>query len=228
MNMKKWPYLSLWLNAMCAGIILSCAGAASVYASAGFENASLSSLIQALVFPVGLLIICICKFKLYTGCCGACLCDNNGVGDYFGKLGTAWIANFFGAFTATCVLFMIGANRFEDKIILIAQSKMSMDFIELVILGIACNFLICLGIMMAEKLTCDFSAALILFLVVFLFVICKFEHSVANMFYLLYGWLASPDIKFFEIFRNLIPVSIGNLFGGVFAALIVGYNTKES
>ena len=64
------------------------------------------------------------------------------------------------------------------------------------------------------------------FLPVMLFVLCGFEHSVANMFYIPAGMFqgaftgaAAPSILEF-LLRNLLPVTIGNIIGG--AIIVAG------
>ena len=63
------------------------------------------------------------------------------------------------------------------------------------------------------------------FLPVMLFVLCGFEHSVANMFYVPAGMMmssfvgvAGPSITGFLV-GNLLPVTLGNIIGG---AIMVG------
>ena len=70
------------------------------------------------------------------------------------------------------------------------------------------------------------------FLPVAFFVICGFEHSVANMFYVPAGIFASSIPRYAELvvqngvnitnltwskflFNNLLPVTVGNILGGV-------------
>jgi formate/nitrite transporter FocA (FNT family) len=63
------------------------------------------------------------------------------------------------------------------------------------------------------------------FLPVMLFVLCGFEHSVANMFYVPAGMvvggmngIVAPTMQEF-LLNNLLPVTIGNVIGG---AVLVG------
>ena len=50
------------------------------------------------------------------------------------------------------------------------------------------------------------------------FVACGFEHCVANMFLIPVGLLAKgvPFYKTFIMFENLLPVTLGNIVGGIF------------
>ena len=61
-----------------------------------------------------------------------------------------------------------------------------------------------------------------------MFVLCGFEHCVANMYYLPAGALAAirygipaPELTLFNaVFRNMIPVTFGNMLGGMSIGLI--------
>ena len=54
------------------------------------------------------------------------------------------------------------------------------------------------------------------------FVASGYEHSVANMFFLPAGLMANGQFttNFFSIFNNLIPVTIGNIIGGLLIVLL--------
>lgn len=57
---------------------------------------------------------------------------------------------------------------------------------------------------------------------VMLFVLCGFEHSIANMYFIPMGQLLSgADMGL--LFNNLIPVTLGNTVGGVLFALGMYY-----
>jgi formate/nitrite transporter FocA (FNT family) len=80
------------------------------------------------------------------------------------------------------------------------------------------------------------------------FIVCGFEHSIANMYYLFIGLVSKSNPTFVEtshisqvtvdsvnltnIIKNLIPVTIGNIIGGtVFVGLtfwvMLKYNRNE-
>ena len=103
-----------------------------------------------------------------------------------------------------------------------AVTKANISFSDGLIRGILCNVLVCMAVW------CSFAAdelagkVLALWLPVMLFIICGFEHSVANMYFIpagmltssLYG-IAADSLTLFNFFiTNLIPVTIGNIIGG--------------
>ncbi|GAG30932.1 unnamed protein product, partial [marine sediment metagenome] len=54
------------------------------------------------------------------------------------------------------------------------------------------------------------------------FVASGYEHSVANMYFLPIGLMAQGEFvsRFSSIFNNLIPVTIGNIIGGLLIVLL--------
>jgi formate/nitrite transporter FocA (FNT family) len=54
------------------------------------------------------------------------------------------------------------------------------------------------------------------------FVASGYEHSVANMYFLPAGLMAKGEFvsRFFTMFNNLIPVTIGNIIGGLLIVLL--------
>lgn len=114
-----------------------------------------------------------------------------------------------------------------------AQHKLHHTFIEAIALGTMCNIMVCLAVWMSFGGRTMTDKALIMVLPVGMFVASGFEHSIANMFMIPTGIavhaLAGPEFwtaigadpaKYADltvshfIFKNLIPVTIGNIIGG--------------
>ena len=107
-----------------------------------------------------------------------------------------------------------------DTMMSAASAKMALDPTEAVIKAILCNILVCLAVWVAMGSTSLGGKAVACFAPVMLFVLCGFEHSIANMYFIPTGLFlgAEGDIGAF-LLNNLLPVTIGNILGG---ALIVG------
>ena len=108
---------------------------------------------------------------------------------------------------------------------------MSHGFTGNVSLGILCNILVCLSTLMAAagKSACDKIAGL--FFPIMLFILCGFEHCVANMYYVPAAILALQNPVYRDLalehgmhienlsvasffLNNLLPVTLGNMIGG--------------
>ena len=60
-----------------------------------------------------------------------------------------------------------------------------------------------------------------------IFVICGFEHCVANMFYLPIAMMISGNFDMLALVHNLIPVTLGNIVGGMILITMYYYAYKD-
>lgn len=211
---KKKTTLSVLMKSICAGGVLGLACYSSTYAASAIPNAALALTLKSLIFPFGLIAIVFCGFMLYTGAVGTLPNERDmHLSRYFGTLCIIWLGNLIGAFACAFVMWAIVEPL--PVFATIAETKCMTLPSVLIVSGAACNFLICLGIIEAKKITSYPGKAIILFISVFFFVICGFDHSIANMFYLIFGMFGGAKITFLQaFFYNLLPVTIGNFLGG--------------
>jgi len=153
-------------------------------------------------------------------------------GNLIGSLGTAVIVVLSERF-----VFMAGGS-IGSTALNIANSKIHLSFIQAIMLGTLCNGLVCLAVWMtfSARTTIDRIASIILPITAF--VAAGFEHSIANMYFIpvaLFVKARAPE-SFWQsigktatdysdltwssfVFKNLIPVTLGNILGG---AVLVG------
>lgn len=209
----KQRLISVFVASLLAGLFIGLGYLGYLYIA--FE-ASGNRYFASLVFGTGLVLITIGGGELFTGDCLLSF------GLFFRRfpfwkmalyLLLVWIGNFIGAIFLIVLLKLSGASTLRDAVVAIAQAKIGLTFFEAFFRGLLCNILVAMGVYMtyaAESVPGKILAAV---LPVSLFVICGFEHSVANMFILPYGFIES-DMTFLSIFKNLVPVSLGNFVGG--------------
>lgn len=154
------------------------------------------------------------------------------LGNFIGSILIAYLMNESG-------LFNSGANDLGAMTIKIATYKVGLSFNQAFILGILCNWLVCLAVWMAYG-TKDMSGKIwAIFFPIWLFITSGFEHSVANMYYIPAGIFAKANPEWVNaaiklgvstekithlnwnsfLINNLFPVTLGNIVGG---ALFVG------
>lgn len=202
------------IRGILAGICISLGGA--VYLSTD------STLAGAVLFTLGLFTICIRDYALYTGKVSYAL-DNHL--SYLPELLVIWLGNLLGTFVAAlCYLQTRMAPGIEEKARALCETKLSDSYLSLFILGIFCNVLIYTAVDGFKKNPHETGKYLGLFLGVIVFILCGFEHCVADMFYFsVGGWSARG-------FVLVLIVTLGNSVGGLlFPALdkIVIYLKKE-
>lgn len=154
-----------------------------------------------------------------------------------GSLCIAWLLSQSG-------LWHSGANLAGGMTIKLAVGKVTLTFGQAVVLGILCNWLVCLAVWLSFSTTSTAGKILAIYLPIFMFIVSGFEHSVANMYYIPAGILAASDSSYVAqatalgvtldalaqlgwgsfFINNLLPVSLGNIIGGaVFIGMALMY-----
>ncbi len=220
-NLKWWRMILL---GMFAGAFIALAGV-----GATFANVYVGKIAGALVFPAGLAMVVVAGSELFTGnnlMMAGLLAGKIGLGKLLKNWGLVFIGNLIGALIITCLVTVSGAfDAVAEPVIATANAKVGMGFFEAMMRGVLCNFLVCIAVWMAFAAKTVGGKIVAVFLPVMLFVLCGFEHSVANMFYVPAGMMMSsftglvgPSITGFLV-GNLLPVTLGNIIGG---AIMVG------
>jgi nitrite transporter NirC len=136
-----------------------------------------------------------------------------------------WIGNLAGALVLSAIFIAGGGGQvFANAATMFnayAAHKVESDTVALLARAILCNWLVCLAIWTAARVTGDAAKSIVMAWVLLAFVAAGFEHSVANMTALTLG-LFSPGetISLVGVIHNLVMVTIGNVVGG--AVFVVG------
>jgi len=95
-------------------------------------------------------------------------------------------------------------------------SKTEPFFGELFVRGILCNILVCVAVWCMYRLQSESSKLVMIFWCIYLFVVCGFEHSIANMTLFSMETMAGVNAATFgRILTNLGATTAGNIFGGM-------------
>ncbi|MDR2340394.1 MAG: formate/nitrite transporter family protein [Deltaproteobacteria bacterium] len=202
-------------------------------------------LLFGLAFPVGLLLVLMAGASLFTGdvmyMTGSFAAGGSSAGRSLRVLSVSYLGNFLGsvliAFLAVeSGVFMDqgpdGSLPLAETAIALANSKCSLGFQAAFLRGIVCNWLVCLAIFMSLRAADGVSKAILMWPPITAFVAMGMEHSVANMCFVPLGLFLggteaaaqaglalTADWGSF-LFRNLLPVTLGNILGGaLFVAL---------
>lgn len=226
-RLSAWKMLILGFF---AGCFIGFAGIASTTASATIENPSVSRLISAIVFPAGMAMVLVAGSELFTGnnlIIISVLQKQASVAGMLKNWLFVYLGNFIGTgFVATLVVFGhtpdLFGGRLAEKMIIAAQARVTQTFSEALIRGILCNILVCIAVWAAFAAKKVSGKLLMSFWPVMIFVLCGFEHSIADMYFGVAGLLTSMEYGisatglslFTFLFRNLLPVTIGNIIGG--------------
>ena len=215
----------------------------------------LGRMVAGLIFPCGLMMVILAGAELFTGN----VLMIAGVMDKRVKLSrmlTNWlfvyIGNLIGAvFIAWLMyetgLFSSGGDLLGAVTVKIGAGKVGLTFGKAFILGILCNWLVCIAVWLAFGAESTTGKILGIFFPIWLFVTSGFEHSIANMYYIPAAIFAKADfgqaamdigvaadalnnLNAYGFFvTNLIPVTLGNIVGGglfVACAYYLAYREK--
>lgn len=229
---QKW--YKLLILAVLAGAFIAFGGAAATAASA--NTGAYGTLIKGLVFPVGLLLVIVCGSELFTGNClliSPLIGKDIKVGGFFKNLGIVYAGNFLGGLLiAVLVVYSHAQNQtVAEACVAAAAAKSNMGFGEALLRGILCNMLVCLAVWAAMASTSTAGKIMAIYLPVLAFVVCGFEHSVANMYYLSAGLMARVEYGISAagltvgnaLLYCLLPSTLGNIIGGFLIG--IGYHT---
>ena len=131
-----------------------------------------------------------------------------------------WIYSYMGNFIGVIILSYLfvksGANLEPMKAYLepIVNAKIGLPVYQLILRGVLCNFMVCLGYLSCIKMETESGKLVMLFFCVFAFIIAGFEHSIANMGIFSIAHFAIGEFPILLILRNLLWVSLGNIIGG--------------
>ncbi len=207
-----------------AGVYIGLGGQAAITISQSYGaiDLGMSKFLFAAAFPVGLMLVVICGAELFTGnnlMIMGCLNGNYSSKDLLRNWVTVYIANFVGSVILAVLVANSGlmTGPALEKAVAIANAKVAIPFMEAVIRGILCNVVVVLAVWMATAGKDIISKIFACWFPIMLFVLCGFEHSVANMYFAPLGMFLGAPINWGQIWiNNLIPVTIGNIIGGAF------------
>lgn len=216
-----------------AGIYIAFgANVATVVVSGGTLDAGLAKFLAGSVFSVGLMLVLIPGSELFTG--NILMAIGFIYRKYaFIKILRNWFVVYFGNLLGAIIIAwltfksgLLGSvanpNSVGDIAIAIAQTKLDLGFMEALYRGILCNMLVCLAVIMCIASRTVTGKIFGIYFPIMAFVASGFEHSVANMYFLPAGLMIEGEFlpKFFTMFNNLIPVTIGNIIGGLLIVLL--------
>lgn len=231
-------------KAILAGGMIALGAAGSSVAAHTITDVGLARLAAAVVFPMGLMMVIVLGAELFTGDCLAVMgvFDKKiTVRAILRILLLVYLGNFAGAtliavFNSLSGQFHYSAEMLGAYTIKVAMGKVNISFTQGIISGILCNILVCAAVLMAVCAKDITGKLLTSFFMIMLFVTAGYEHCVANMYYITAGILArlnpvyaqaainaygytAEQLEALNLYHyflsNLLPVTIGNILGGM-------------
>ena len=257
-----YPFYKTFVLAILAGAFIAFAAEGSSFAIHTISSAGIAKTIAGALFSTGLIMTVLSGAELFTGntlIAVSCMAGQNKWPRFIKNLCMVFLGNFIGAIII--VLLVRGSGQLNATggqagafAIKTAAGKTGLSFINGICSGALCCWLVCMGVWMAASSVDVTGKIFSCFFPIWLFITSGFEHSIANMYYIPAGLLAKENplyvAKALELgvtesqlaglnwgkflYGNLLPVTIGNLIGGIifvafmfFIAYVSGKKDKE-
>ena len=230
--------------AVLAGAFISMGAifATTVSAGSGALPYGVARLLAGLVFSLGLILVIVGGAELFTGNNLIVMALVEGkvtMAQLLRNWGIVYVGNFVGSIGTAVMLYLseqytFGGGSVGLTALNTANHKAGLEFVPALMLGILCNALVCMAVWLCMSARTTTDKILSIVPPITAFVAAGFEHSIANMYFIpvalfiksgadgeFWGAIGKtaadfPDLTWGNFFvANLIPVTIGNMIGGV-------------
>ena len=237
----KYSIPKMLVLGILAGLLIGFPSCVTEMATFSVTNTSMVRMVSGLLFAFGLGTVILTGAELFTGntLITMSLLDKKVtlpamlknwlfvyIGNFLGSMLLSAICAYFGWLSA-------GSNALAVSAMKMAVGKMTMPFQNAFFMGVLCNILVTLGVLMSLAGKDGASRVLGAWIPVCFFVTCGFNHSIADMTYCMLGLFgkqfyaegaAFEALSWGRYFTgNLIPVTLGNTVGGCAVAALMWY-----
>lgn len=241
----KIPTAKMLLLGILAGFLIGVPSVVTNMATYTVVGNSTVRMISGILFAFGLGTVILTGAELFTGNTLILISVLDKKATVAGMLRNwilVYIGNFLGSMLLSFVCARFGwlnaangdtANALAMASMKVAQGKMTMPFQNAFFMGVLCNILVTLGVLMSLAGKDGFSRVIGAWIPVCFFVTCGFNHSIADMTYCMLGLFGKQfyaEGAAFEALTwghyflgNMLPVTLGNIVGGCSVALLMWY-----
>lgn len=193
-----------FLNAFFAGLFIGVAG--TVYLSVKNPVAG------AVLFSFGLLGILAFNFKLYTGAIGYLAVQGRNVPHYLLELLLIWLGNLAGCFlVGTAMRHTRCFAGIAEKVSAVSAAKLADSPQSILVLAFFCGVLMFTGVDLFRRENLPpVVRTVMVFLCVTVFILCGFEHCIANMYY-----FSAAAVWSVDTLLTVLLMTLGNSLGGM-------------
>lgn len=241
--------ITLLVLGVLGGAFIAFGAIFSNIALTGAEGAlpfGLARVIAGLVFALGLSLVLLGGAQIFTGDVLMVMAWASGklpLGRMLRAWGWVWIGNLLGGVGTALLVFladhhMFGGGQVGVMALRTAQAKAALPFGQAFLLGMLCNTLVCMAVWLSLSSRFPAHRLIVVVLPIAAFVAAGFEHTVANMYFIPFGWLIKtgagegfwqavgltaasfPALDLAGAARNIAAVTLGNILGG--SVLVAG------
>ena len=215
--------LGFWISSMMAGAYVGL-GIILIFCVGANVDPSIRPVVMGASFGIALTLVIFAGSDLFTGhtmfMTLGWLRGRTSPRDLAASWIGSWAGNLAGCI-ALAALFVAGGGGLalgakSQLLITVAAAKMNAPAIELLARAVLCNWLVCLALWTAARMTNDTAKCIAVFWCLYAFIASGFEHSVANMTLFSIALMAEhpANVTIAGMGWNLLWVTIGNIIGG--------------
>lgn len=181
-------------------------------------------LLGGLSFCLGLILVVVAGAELFTGNNLLAMAWASGLigsRDVMRNWLLAYVGNVIGCLGTVLLVVLgdiasLGGGAVGQGAIQIAGAKANLSVVDAFARGVGCNALVCLAVWLSMGGRSVTDKILAILFPITAFVAVGFEHSIANWFFLPFGFILDQQgsVSIVAMGRNLIAVTAGNIVGG--------------
>ena len=195
-------YLNFLVKGIYAGVMISIGGIAYL--------AIPDKVVGSFIFSIGLLTVCMYNLNLYTGKIGYILVNKI---NYIWELLISLIGNLLGTLVVGSIMRLTRYSGYVETAKNLVDIKLNDSLLSIFILAIFCGIIMYIAVNNYKKENNDIGKYIGIFMGVMAFILCGFEHCIANMFY-----FSIAGILNLKMLLYLLVMIAGNSIGSIFIA----------
>ena len=225
-------FLQLLFLGILAGSFIALGAIFSTNTLAGFSGAfGIKKLVGGLTFSLGLILVIIAGAELFTGnnlIVIALIEKEITVSKLFRNWGIVYLGNIAGSLSTAAIYYLTAVAQDNSAIgtlaVGIAAAKAHLPVLKIFFRAILCNALVCLAVWLCFSARTNTDKLLCIVFPITAFVACGFEHCVANMYFIPFGYAlqhsaqisvpGAAEITLGLAVKNIAVATLGNIIGG--------------
>lgn len=215
-----------FISAVVAGIFIAFGGFVT-FSIGGYLTASgatMTKVVTSASFAAALSLVVMAGAELFTGnnfvMASASFAGEVKWSDTIRLWVICYVGNLVGSLLASVLFHFTGipTGAVGEFFATTAAAKMGGSALNLFIKAIFCNMLVCIAVWCGTKMKSESGKLIMIFWCIYVFMVCGFEHSIANMTAMAVGLLDPNGVAGISIggyVHNLLWVTLGNMVGGI-------------
>ena len=227
---KLWLYrnnrLGYTMSSMLAGMFISFGSFASMTIGGIATSADSKDvkILVAFVFSAALSLVITAGCELFTGNNLVLAASAKRKDFSILELSSMWLLCYVGNLIGSWILILVfqttgltGNESISQFFASTAEIKTHLTALQLLSRGILCNACVCLAVWCSVRLKNEVARLIMVFWCIMIFMLCGFEHCIANMSIIGVALLNScgHSVTISGYIWNLLFVTLGNIIGGV-------------